>query len=648
MAAPTTLALPVRHRAASVRAASFDEASNSVEIIWTTGARVRRRTWDDGVFDEELIVDTASVRLGRLNSGSAPFLNTHDDHELSSVIGSVVEGSAKIVGGKGVARVALSVAEEHAGIVANIKAGIIRNVSVGYQIHKVEKSESDDGQVPIWRVVDWEPLEISAVPIPADAGAQVRAGSKTYPATIATKESQMADPTTPTTTGELALERTRSATIADLGRQFDQADLAADAIRDGTPLADFRRALNDRLVEEQERAAPGGVRSTHGAAYPAPRGVGDLDQRRAKAMENALLHRVDPVSHPLTPGAETYVAMPLLEIARASVEARGVRTAGLSKMNLAGEALAQRSGGFLSSSDFPSILAGVTNTVLRAAYDVAPQTFRPLVRVTTVPDFKTVTRVQLGEAPALNKVNEHGEFKRGSLGEGKESYKIATYGKIIAITRQAIVNDDLDAFARVPRAYGQQAAQLESDLVWAQILANPVMGDGNALFSAAHGNLAASGAAPSVTTLSAARTAFATQTGLDGKTVLGLTPRYIIVPLALLTVTEQIIAPLTPAQTANVVPESLRRIVPIAEPRLDVGINRPEDDIVASGSATAWYLAGDTGTGDIIELAYLEGQQGIYTETRQGFDIDGVEIKARLDVGAKVLEHRNLYKNPGA
>jgi len=166
--------LPPSRRSVEVRAASFEEASNSIEVIWTTGEKVRRYSWrDEGYYDEELVVNASNIRMGRLNNG-APFLDTHDDWQLSSVIGAVVPGSAKFVGGNGLARVALSVAPEHEGIIANIKASIIRNISVGYRIHRVEKTESDDGSVPIWRIVDWAPLEISAVPVPADAGSMIR------------------------------------------------------------------------------------------------------------------------------------------------------------------------------------------------------------------------------------------------------------------------------------------------------------------------------------------------------------------------------------------------------------------------------------------------------------------------------------------
>ncbi|MER8786873.1 HK97 family phage prohead protease [Mesorhizobium sp. M0983] len=164
--------LPQMLRDAEVRAGSFDDAANTIEVIWTTGATVRRVSWLEGEFDEELIVSANAVRLDRLNSG-APFLDTHGQWSLDSVIGSVVRGTARIEGGQGLARVKLSAAPDAIDRVAKIKEGTVSNISVGYRIHSVERKERD-GKIPLHRVIDWEPWEISAVPIPADPGAQVR------------------------------------------------------------------------------------------------------------------------------------------------------------------------------------------------------------------------------------------------------------------------------------------------------------------------------------------------------------------------------------------------------------------------------------------------------------------------------------------
>jgi phage head maturation protease len=129
-------------------------------------------SWSEGVYDEELVVSPNAVRLGRMNSG-APLLDTHAGYSVRSMLGAVVPGTARIEAGKGVARVRLSTAPSDADVVQKIRDGIIRNISAGYVRHQIEKVEKD-GATPLWRVVDWEPFEISAVPVPADAGAQFR------------------------------------------------------------------------------------------------------------------------------------------------------------------------------------------------------------------------------------------------------------------------------------------------------------------------------------------------------------------------------------------------------------------------------------------------------------------------------------------
>lgn len=696
-----TIALPPFGRDAELRATSFNKGDNSIEMIFSTGAAVRRYSWRDGVYyDEVLDMKPASVRLDRLNAG-APFLNTHDAWDLSCIIGSVVEGSASIRGGKGICRVRLSQAPEHEGIITNIRAGVIKNISVGYRIHEVQKTVGEEGAVETWRVTDWEPLEVSAVPIPADAGSQIRSEEKQggerelrlAPCLFVENRSggddetqqpepvETAGPTTeremdevitaalaargtetpvavaPAPTAEqvrvaaeqqaratndvvnaaLAAERQRNTEIDTIADKFGARDFAASYKASGASVQDFRSALIDHLADKQATGQENNGVRVH---------MGESDQeKRASAIENALLHRAEPGTNVLSAEGRNFRGMTLLEMARDFLEAKNIRTRGLSKMELAGLALQQRDGGYGGTSDFPNILANIANKQLRAGYEAMPQTFRPLVRVASVPDFKAVSRMQLGEGPALERVNEHGEFKRGSMNEGKESYSIATYGKVVGITRQVLVNDDLNAFSRIPVAFGVQAAQLESDLVWAQILANPTMGDSVALFHATHKNLMTA-AAISTTSLSAGRALMALQTGLDGKTVLGLTPTYMVVPVALQTLAEQLRGQIYPAKNSDVLPDSLRNLVIIAEPRLDNGITRPDIGITVAGSASNWYLAGSPGIVDIVEMAYLDGNQGIYTETRNGFDVDGVEVKVRLDVGAKTLDWRNLAKNP--
>jgi phage major head subunit gpT-like protein len=440
-------------------------------------------------------------------------------------------------------------------------------------------------------------------------------------------------------TRAVANERKRSATINELGGKFGEAEFARSFVNDGKSVEEFRAALIDHLASK-EPEVNSNVRAEVGTEHV---------EKRAAVIESVIMHRVDPSKNELPAGAGEFRGMSLVDMARDILDANGVKTRGMSKVEIASEALSQRAGGMHSTSDFTVILGNTVNRTLRASYEAAPQTFRPLVRETTVSDFKSVTRAQLGEAPQLEKVNEHGEFKRGTIGEGSETYKIATFGKIVGITRQALINDDLGAFTRLAQMFGVQAAQLESDLVWWQILSNPTMGDNVALFHlASHKNLQTA-AAFSKTTLSKMRTAMAKQVGTDGKTVLNIRPASLLIPVELEdTAAELLRSTRYPDATTNAVADSLKALSIISEPRIDNGIDNASVGVAVAGSATAHFLAASPASTDTVELAYLEGNRGVYTESKMGFNTDGVEIKVRMDAGAKVIDWRAFQKNAGA
>ena len=98
------------------------------------------------------------------------------------------------------------------------------------------------------------------------------------------------------------------------------------------------------------------------------------------------------------------------------------------------------------------------------------------------------------EAPLLEKLNEHGEIKAGTMAEAREAYKIETWAKKIGITRQVLVNDDLGAFSDLARRMGQGAAETEARILVTLLEANsgngPTLSDTKALFHVDHGNRA--------------------------------------------------------------------------------------------------------------------------------------------------------------
>lgn len=409
---------------------------------------------------------------------------------------------------------------------------------------------------------------------------------------------------------------------AGLPREFEQRLIAS-----GKDLSACRGEVLDEL---RKRDTAPVIRSQS----PTVTGGEDVLVHMRAGIVNALAHRVAPGYFKLDEIGRRYRGLTLLDTAKIYLQASGMRVTDMSRLEIAGAALGfQVRAGYHTTSDFPLLLADVANKTLRQAYGEYPVTFGPITRRTTVPDFKTVNRVQLGDAPDLLKVLEHGEFTRGTISEGREQLAVSTYGRIFAISRQALVNDDTSAFERIPMMFGRAFRVLESNLVWAQITSNPTMGDGNRLFSTAHGNLSTVDGAIDVTTLGAGRAAMRLQTSLDGQK-LNITPKYLLVPAALETVADQLTASITPALASNVNIFS-GKLTPIAEPRLD------------DESSAAWYLAASTDQVDIIELAMLEGQDGPSVESRLGWDVDGIEFKARHDVTAKVLDWRGLYKNEG-
>jgi HK97 family phage prohead protease len=139
------------------------------------------RFGDDSLTDFHhglLSLEPKHVRLGRLTSGSAPVLAAHDGADLDAVIG-VVE-RARLERGQGLARLRFAADDPKADAVwRKVSQGILRNVSVGYKVHTFEDTGTTDGKLPVRRAVDWEPYEISVVPMGADAGAVVRSEERT-------------------------------------------------------------------------------------------------------------------------------------------------------------------------------------------------------------------------------------------------------------------------------------------------------------------------------------------------------------------------------------------------------------------------------------------------------------------------------------
>lgn len=321
----------------------------------------------------------------------------------------------------------------------------------------------------------------------------------------------------------------------------------------------------------------------------------------------------------------------LTDIARHCLQMNNVSHKGMDRMMLVGAAMT-------STSDFPKLLANTANKSLLMGYEEAPETYQLWTRRGNLTDFKTATRNGLSLFDEMEVVHEGGEYKMGTFTEVSESIKLLTYGRKFSISRQAIINDDLGAFTTVPRRMGRAARRKVGDLAYGVLTANAALSDNVALFHASHGNLAGSGAAISTTSVSARKAAMRKQKDPKGKGVLNIMSKYLIVPVALEDHAMTFIGSETDFSQANPGKKNIHRstLEVVSEARLD------------ENSATAWYLGADANLYDTVEVAFLDGNDAPTLEQQNGWDVDGVEFKVRIDAAAKALDFRAMQKDPGA
>jgi hypothetical protein len=636
-------------RRAAFVPSSLNADARTIELTWSTGSRGRRASWFDGDWYEELDMSPQAVRLDRLNSGAA-LLNNHQSADLSNILG-VVE-RAWIENGEGRARVRFSERAEVDPIFRDVAAGIIRNVSVGYQVHQWSEPErANKDEPPTYRALDWEPMELSLVGVPFDAKAQTRS----IPADPSMSEQNKAaggDPApvinvqrtidpNPQPEPVPAVDNSElQRTAADLRRERDilrmgqSAGLSAEQTDE---LIRSSKSVQECSIEAVRllrlRLEGGDVRTGEVPAIGHPARVEvtrDSGDTLLRGIEEGLSARVQ-VGKPMTDLGREFRSYTLLEMTRQYLESRGVNTRGMSKTELV-----QR--GFHSTSDFPLLFSNLAGKTLDAAYQEEPHTWKPLCRQRNLPDFKEANDLIIAGALTPEPLLEGGEYKAGTLQEAQHTWKLATFARKVTVTRQAIINDDLSALERVPEMLGRGFRRLESNIIWELITGDAITSvDGLPLFKAAHAN----SSSQTITTagFNAARKAMRKQTDIAGNTI-NLTPSYMMVPTDLEATALQFLFPtgFAPADRTGAegpVTAQTAGVQLIVEPRLD-------------GSATTWYLAASPGAVEGIVYGYLAGEEGPTVTTTEKRDPDGVELLARFDFGAAVKDYRGFFRAAAA
>ena len=608
-----------------------DTDSRTVELSFSSETPYRR--W---LGDEILCHDEECINLDRFNNGLGTVLFNHD---RDAVVGHI--DNVWIEDNRGKALVRFDEDEQSETVFQKVQSGTLQGVSVGYSVKRYEYLENKDSVSSNGRfkgpetyvVTDWEPLEISIVSVPADTTVGVGRSAEEIHTSIDTQEEEKSmdekeilktedvKSTEPVEAGitqvdlakAMEQERKRTSEITALFRDFD-VEGADEAIVMGVSVDEARAMVMDQL-----RARNKGVSVTMGEA--------ESDKFRAAAQDAVLMAVGIPVAD-AAPGANELRGHSLVELARESLQREGLQANFGDNMELARQAIN-------STSTFPAIMSNLANKSVMTGFNEAETTFQIWAGKGSNRDFKEAARYALSEAGNLELVPEGGQFPQDVFGEASARTKVATYGKIFSLTRQAIINDDLGLFSKIATKYGSAAKRLVNKMVYAQLTGNVKMQDGVALFDNKHGNVAATGEALSVKAIDKAITAMRRQKGITGDATLNITPKYLVVPPELEMTAYQIVNSTAAVDGVNsgVVNPYKGRFVVVA----DAELTDPD----------AWYLVADASQHDTIEVTYLNGVETPRLETRQGFDVDGIEYKVAFDVGVDAIDFRGLYKNAG-
>lgn len=520
---------------------------------------------------EVLDCSAAGVDLSR---SPLPLIISHDSQQLS--IGLVE--NLRATGDRVVGDVRFASSAEAQQVRTDVLGGIHRSLSVGYA-HLDAGTPIEGGHM-----YRWQPYEVSIVSVPADPHAGFFRSLNT---------------TTNMNTQDREI-------IEGLCTRHGFPTLSQDLIGRSASLEQARAAVLDAM-DARDLQRSGGTRISLEMAPQAP-------------AQRALIENTLVAAFGGRPNGDVIRSTDVAGLAARTLEMRGEHVS----ISDSRDRIIQRA--MHTTSDFSALLGSAVGRVLHAIYGEIQAPLKTVANLSNLPDFRARSVVRLGGAPSLERVNEHGEFTYGTLGDAENGWRLTTYGRILSLTRQALVNDDLQGFATMLRKFAQAAARREADELVA-ILLTPNLVDGSALFHADRSSLIDKKL--TLAGLGGAVKALRLQKEEDGGLILQ-EPATLVVPVALEMTARQLVASFAANTADTVQPYSLGVVV---EPRLD------------AASPAAWYLV--AGNQSALEYGYLDGAQGVQITQREGFKIDGLEVKARLDFGCGWVTPVGWVKSSG-
>ena len=557
------------------RVGELDESARTFLAIVATSAPVQRRD-GRGPFLE--ILDPSG--LENLPDDDEPLLTDHRASARETVgraTGFKVDGEAIN------ATLRLGWADDVLPIFQRVKDGTLRHVSCGYRVAEWREGKDETGQrtktARRWRI-----HEVSLTPIPADRNAIIKR-SESMPFDLQTRTD--------------LIDTLRSA--CNLADDWGD-DLTEETVSD----AEVREAAREAIMSRQ---APT-IRTTRDQGNPA-----EIQTRAADALAFRM------AGGELPDASRDFVAMSLREMAADALQRSGVSTRGLNT-----DEIFHRS---LGTSDFPLLVSNAMGKVAAQAYKAAQSPLKALARQRTLPNFKTSTAIRIGEMGRLEEMTEHGEFTHTSRAEAGEMLRLKTFGRAINVTRKLLIDDDLGLLGDMTAAMGQAAAQTEAEEMVALLTGNPALSDATPIFDASRSNTVAEPLSEAA--LTDARRHMRVVKGLDGKTIIAVKPKYLVVGPELETQAEKLLAAIY-ATTADDVNAFAGKLTLVVEPRI---------------TDESWYILADPASVPSLQYGYLSAAQGVQIQRMEAWETLGLKYRAWLDFGCGWLDWRGAYRSTG-
>jgi len=665
------------------------EDDRSVEFIAATERPVRVADYDRmEMIDEVLLMSGMALPA----NGQTPFLDNHERFSVCDVLGSMRQfrpENAQLLG-----RAFFSRKQKAVEAFQDVRDGHLTDVSVGYKVTESVWIPEGQRQVvngvnyagPLKVATRWELREVSLTPIGADPDAKARGepknnkeekpmnpfnewlvrggfnpetlteqqkvtlrkqydeetaraaapapAKKPEPATPAAPAAAPADPEANRKAVEG--ERNRCSEIRALCAEAKiSGEIEANLIKSGATIDEARTQILDHVLKTRKTDPVGGV---------VEMGQDDGEKFRAAAVDGILVRARIPVTNP-APGFGDFSNMGFADLARECLEKNGIRARNMTRQQLFEAALrphlviGRRGGPGHSTSDFAHVLGAANTKSLMLGWDLAEVTYPIWCRIGSLANFQAHKRVKLSDAPDLQTILDGQDVPQAAFSDMGETIQLGTKGLMVGIGRQALINDDLDAFRRIPMALTARARHNVNAAVYALLIANAAMGnDSIALFHAtSHGaNLASAGdiGDPSNSTLAKMEKVMFDQTG-PKSTKLNIKPKFVL-------------SGSYHKNTLNILIGSQG----LAMPQYSGSVKNPWQGLVPvfDGNITGkkWFGAADQTLHDTVEVGFLDGRDG---PTIEQFDANpfylGVYNRVYLDYGVADLDYRALYQNPG-